>query len=434
MEKVGIPTLTIVTSAFSSLADNTAAGEGAPSWCKSVIEHPVGGISEAQVRANVDKIWPDIKAKLTGWKPQASTAAASAQPYPLKTFKVKGDEATVNEFMSRRHYTMSLPVILPTKERVEKMLTGTTRAPSEVLGKVGPRDGVLTVELVAVHAVMAGCKPEYMPAIIAACEALLDPAVNWRGCNTSTGSLTMLIVYNGPIVKKLGSANSVGAAGASQPVNNRIGYCLSLIAEVVGGSFPGVDMSNLGAPSDLVAWVVGEDEAHLPKGWDSFAVSRGFGKDESVVTVAGVYPGVDHMDHSATTLDRYLEGFRSVTGMGGIFRSRIGYQGTDNKDITPIIIFSPELLNFASDNGLDRAAFQKAFWEKTSLPLKYLAGINQSQLDIFAKRYGIEITPDTMIPQAMAPEDLCIVVSGGMGKHAHLFTPFGGCASRVVGN
>ena len=394
----------------------------------------MGGISAEQVRANVDKIWPDIKSKLAGWKPQPITRAAQQKPYPLKTFKVKGDEASVSELMFKRRYTLSLPVILPTKERVEKMLAGTTRAPSEVLGKVGPRDGILTVELVAVHAVMAGCKPEYMPAIIAACEAMLDPKVNWQGCNTSTGSLGILLIYNGPIVKKLGIASGMGAAGASQPVNNRIGYCLSLIAEVVGGSRPGVDMSNLGAPSDIVAWVVGEAEDHLPAGWDSFAVSRGFKKEDSVVTAAGVYPGVNQMDHTARTLDEYLEDWRTVSGNGGVFRAFIGYSNADKVDICPTIIFSPELLRFASDNKLDRAAFQKRFWEKTSLPLKWVSGLREDQKKLFAKTYNLTLTPDTMIPKAMAPENFNFVVSGGMGKHAHAFTPFGGYASRVIGN
>lgn len=90
----------------------------------------MGGISAEQVRANVDKIWPDIKSKLAGWKPQPITRAAQQKPYPLKTFKVKGDEASVSELMFKRRYTLSLPVILPTKERVEKMLAERSRAPS----------------------------------------------------------------------------------------------------------------------------------------------------------------------------------------------------------------------------------------------------------------------------------------------------------------
>lgn len=119
------------------------------------------------------------------------------------------------------------------------------------------------------------------------------------------------------------------------------------------------------------------------------------------------------MDHTARTLDEYLEDWRTVSGNGGVFRAFIGYSNADKVDICPTIIFSPELLRFASDNKLDRAAFQKRFWEKTSLPLKWVSGLREDQKKLFAKTYNLTLTPDTMIPKAMAPENFNFVVSGG---------------------
>lgn len=350
--------------------------------------------------------------------------AEPEKPYPLPVIKLRGTEESATDIFFKRRWSMGLPIVLPTVERVADMLTGTTRDPGEILGKVGPRDGILTVELVAVHAVMAGCKPEYMPALIAACEALLDPGVNWRGGNTSTGSQGLVVIFNGPIVKDLGIASGTGAAGPGHHVNNSISMAVSQISYVVGGAVPGVNMAALSSPQATVGWVIGEDEDGLPEDWQPFHVSRGFGKDESVVTVVSAYPAVDHMDHGATTFDEYLEGWTTVNGSGGVFRAFVGEP--------PLIIFGSELLQYATDLKLDRTAFQQAFWEKTALPYKWVKGLSERQAKTWAETNKLELTPDTMIPKARAPEDIHIVVAGGAGKHAHMFTPFGAYASRAI--
>jgi hypothetical protein len=95
------------------------------------------------------------------------------------------------------------------------MLKGTSRKPDELLGMVPPRMGALTVELVAIVAVMAGCKPEYMPVLIAAAEAFMDPKANTRGATTTTATTSTLVIVNGPIVDEIGIASRQGAAGKS---------------------------------------------------------------------------------------------------------------------------------------------------------------------------------------------------------------------------
>jgi hypothetical protein len=106
--------------------------------------------------------------------------------------------------MLEKGFSLDLPILPPTPERVAKILKGTTRRPDEVIGMVPPRMGALTVELVAIHAAIAGCKPEYMPVLIAALEALLDPRANWRGLTTTTATSAILVVVNGPIICEIG--------------------------------------------------------------------------------------------------------------------------------------------------------------------------------------------------------------------------------------
>ncbi|HOR00172.1 MAG TPA: hypothetical protein PLJ35_15265 [Anaerolineae bacterium] len=377
--------------------------------------HPIGGISEAEVKAKADAAWPEILEKATNWKPAKTELPPQKPPYPAETFKFKGTAESVSQLYFEKGWSLGLPINPPTPEAVEAMLKGTSRKPDEILGKVGPRDSNLTVELVAVNAVMAGCKPEYMPVLIAAIEGLLEPKANWNGLNTSTGSLGFLVIVNGPIAKEVGITAGQGAVGAEQYANATIGYAINLISDVVGGSRPGTgDMTTFGAPHEFVAWVFAENEDQLPKGWTPYHVGKGFKATDSVVTVMGVYPGVDHVDHGATTMDGYLAGWKTVRGGGGCFRS-------NGATITQAIVFGPELAKFAVEKGLDRDGFRQAFWEASKIPYSEIdACVPKSQVEPLFGAVG----PDTLIPITDKPETLHFFVGGGAGKHSHIFTGF----------
>src|SRR5262245_22591281 len=121
----------------------------------------------------------------------------------------------VDEFEAwfERGVTDGLPVVPPTRERVGRMLGGTGRAPGELLGEMPPNYGRLTVEKAAVNAVMAGCRPEYLPVVLAAAEAACDPAFNLHGVATSTHFSAPLIVVNGPVRARIGLNASFGVFG-----------------------------------------------------------------------------------------------------------------------------------------------------------------------------------------------------------------------------
>ncbi len=122
--------------------------------------------------------------------------------YPAERVSVKGGAEELNKLFFAKGWSLGLPVVPPTPDRVKEMLTGTSLKPDYVIGKVPPRMGALTVELAAAHAVMAGCKPAYMPVLIAALRAMLDPRANWRGATTTTGTTSLLVIVNGPIVQR----------------------------------------------------------------------------------------------------------------------------------------------------------------------------------------------------------------------------------------
>src|SRR5262245_5192099 len=143
------------------------------------------------------------------------------------------------EIWFEKGVTDGLPVVPPTRERVEHMLAGTTRGPAELVGEVAPNYGRATVEKIAINAVMAGCRPDYLPVVLAAVEAACDPAFNLHGMSTSTHFSAPLIVVNGPIRERIGLNCSFGVFGPGFRANATIGRALRLVMINVGGVRPG---------------------------------------------------------------------------------------------------------------------------------------------------------------------------------------------------
>ena len=156
--------------------------------CFVTVPHPLGMISKEEVNAKVDAAFDDIVKAATAWTPSKEKQDAQVKPYPAKRFKFSGTYADVNDMFQKRKWSLSLPIVPPTVDKVAAMLKGTKRNPAEVLWVVPPRQGMLTVELVAALGVMAGAKPEHMPLLIATVEAMADPVAAWRGPTTTTAA------------------------------------------------------------------------------------------------------------------------------------------------------------------------------------------------------------------------------------------------------
>ena len=150
--------------------------------CFVTVPHPLGMISKEEVNAKVDAAFDDIVKAATAWTPSKEKQDAQVKPYPAKRFKFSGTYADVNDMFQKRKWSLSLPIVPPTVDKVAAMLKGTKRNPAEVLWVVPPRQGMLTVELVAALGVMAGAKPEHMPLLIATVEAMAAAGRPFQGC------------------------------------------------------------------------------------------------------------------------------------------------------------------------------------------------------------------------------------------------------------
>lgn len=206
--------------------------------CFVTVPHPLGMISKEEVNAKVDAAFDDIVKAATAWTPAKEKQDAQVKPYPAKRFKFSGTYADVNDMFQKRKWSLSLPIVPPTVDKVAAMLNGTSAIPPKSFGSVPPRQGMLTVELVAALGVMAGAKPEHMPLLIATVEAMADPVAAWRGPTTTTAATVPVFFISGPIIEKLKLNPGTGTAGGENPVTNALGYFVNLVGDVVGGSVP----------------------------------------------------------------------------------------------------------------------------------------------------------------------------------------------------
>ena len=247
-------------------------------------------------------------------------------------------------------WTDGLPVVPPTPERVERMVAGCSRAPNEGLGSVPPSLAPLSVEKVAVNAVMAGCRPEYMPVVLAVLEAALDPAFSLHGVLCTTCFSGPIVIVNGPVAARIGMNCGINALGQGNRANATIGRTLQLVVRNLGGGIPGgVDRSTLGQPGKFT-FCFAEDESDAD--WLPLSVARGARRGASAVTLfagTGVQGVWDEASRSPEDLVASLAASLRVAGNPGYL---------DYHDA--IVVLSPEHYRIFRDAGWERCRIETA--------------------------------------------------------------------------
>ncbi len=414
LEKVGIPTVTIVTNDFLDLATTTATQEGAADLPFVVVEHPLGGIGLEAVQEKAKAAFPEVMKMATEWQPGEASdeTMIKGTVYPAPTIEVKGTVDDVNNYFFEKGWSNGLPIVPPTPEKVEAMLEGTERAPDEIVWKVPPRNGVLTVEGVATYAVMTGCKPEYMPVILSALDGMKAEGFNWRGLTTTTHPNGLLVVVNGPIAEELGIASGVGCAGGFSHPNMAIGYALALMTDVVGGSTPQTeDKTQQGWVGNAVATVVAESP-NTP--WQSFSEEQGFINDDSIVTVFAGGPPTNIQDHTSVGNEGLMRVMANTI-------NNAGQNTTCASKGDVVLLVSEEHAQMLADEGWTKEKLQQWLWENSKRP----AGDFAELCADWATDYlGETVTDDTKVPVVTTPEQIRIIVTGGAGKHSQYWGGF----------
>lgn len=191
--------------------------------------------------------------------------------------------AEASRLYDLRGWTDGLPIVPPTTGRVEEMLDFSPMSRDAVIGELDPLKGVASVEKIAVNAVMAGCRPDYFPIVLAAVQAIAEPEFNLRGVQTTDENVTPLILVNGPIAKQIGMNDGFGCLGPGWRANATIGRAIRLIMQNIGGGWPAVvAFAGLGQPGRYTLCFA-ENEGQSP--WTPFHVDEGFDAAQNIVTV-----------------------------------------------------------------------------------------------------------------------------------------------------
>jgi len=265
---------------------------------------------------------------------------------PMRSRRIEGQvpEDPV-EICYQRGWSDGLPVVPPTPERVLRMLSATTRDPYEVLGEMPPDLAPCTVEKVAINAVMAGCRPEYLPVVLAAVEAALDPRFCMHGLLCTTYFSSPVVIVNGPVARRIGMNSGVNALGQGNRANATIGRALQLVVRNVGGGVPGgIDRATLGTPGKYT-FCFAEDESD--PGWQPLANARGASPGASAVTLFGGGEVVGCFDQLS----------RSPESLAASLASTLAVAGHPKKvaQHDALLVLSPEHHRVFREAGWDRA-------------------------------------------------------------------------------
>ena len=330
------------------------------------------------------------------------------------------DVDAINDYFYERGWTDGLPIIPPTEDRVEAMLAGMPwRAPDDLISIVPPRMGHATLRQIAVNAVMAGAKPEYLPVVVAALQAVSQPAYGLAHRQTTTHAGAPLIIVNGPIVERLRINCGRGLFGPGWRANATIGRALRLVLVNVGGAGPGIDASQTGHPGKYT-YCIAEYEAANP--WEPLHVERGFAREQSVVTVVNTEAPHSMTENVQVDPNEIVTTFASSMATLGV--NNLYSQGN------PVLVLGIEHAQHIAAAGWSKRDLQNALFERARQPWGLMKNRGKSKGPRFPE--SVDRNDDrSMVPILWEATDLITLVGGGAGGKS-MFLPTAGGQSLAV--
>ncbi len=347
-----------------------------------------------------------------------ATRAAAAKP---REIAFKGALEEVNDFFYRRQWTDGLPIMPPTLEAIDEMLKYTDRSPEEVLGVLPPANCQATVWLVAVNGVMAGCRPEYMPVLLAVVEAIAEPRFGLQHAG-STAGWTPLIILNGPIIKELDFNSGQGVLRPQRQANITVARFLRLVMVNIAGYLLGAtDMATFGR-NYIPVLAEAEDESP----YEPLSVNRGFERGSNTVTVLSAL-SMPYQFTSQGTAEEHLRILATevMRELGGQYVQVMTIFGPE---VSPLLCMSPLVASIIAEAGYSKSDIRQYIYDNAKIPAyqfdEELAGLWPG----FTTRKAVEegklpesfcVTEDParMLPVLHSPEELQLVVSGSSTRN-----------------
>lgn len=327
------------------------------------------------------------------------------------------------EYYYERGFTDGLPVVPPTQEKIDEIVARLGGDASFVEARVAPRWGELTREVLAINMVMAGCKPEYAPVVLAAVKAITDPAFNLNGVQATTHVASPLLVVNGPIARKIGMNGGVNAFGSGNRANATIGRALRLIMLNVGGGWPGdLDKSTLGHPGKYT-YCVCENELQSPLA--PYHVEHGYkAEDSTVFALAAEAPHsvTNHISNDPEgILDTMCSAMSTIASNSAVLGGHIA------------VVLGLEHAQTIGKHGWSRADVRNYLYVNHGnrfIDLAYGHRYGKVYNRNLPKYYKRE--DDTRIPIVHSPEHIHLFVMGGEAGRFSVLIPGWGSMSTPV--
>jgi hypothetical protein len=333
------------------------------------------------------------------------------------------EEVDEFEFFFEKAWSDGLPVVTPTEERIALMLRGTKRGPDELVGPVPPAMEPATVRAVAVHAVMAGCKPEYLPVVIGGLRIMLREEFNLNGVQGTMHGVAPLMIVNGPYARKIGLNGGNGCFGPGFRPNASIGRAIRLMLMNLGGGIPGVGSATVFSTPLRYTACLAENVERSP--WETIAVSRGYSPDADVITCAMVEsPRLCYDDVSE-------EPRRLLTGIADSMTAMSSWNMHVRSDM--VVAMSPEQASVCAKGGLSRADVHRTLCEMAGRRVRDLKHGGNWRRERALK---INVNPDDddgFVPAIKDPRDLHLIVAGGWGPLTAVCHGWGGGSRAVHG-
>lgn len=355
---------------------------------------------------------------LTRWKSAFAQAAEGPKLLSVEGASYEDALYKANNLLLTNLWSDGLPVFPPTRERVEWVLRGSPLPRNHVLGKFPPRGGVTTIETCAIALAMAGGRPEYLPVLLAAVEACLDPVMNFDQQQATSGAPFPVVIVNGPIAKQIRLNSGFGCLGPDpqQPAGGSIGRALRLLQQNVGGAVPGVGTMAIWGAMRYTNVVFAEDEEGLPKGWLPHATERhGYQPGTNSVSVMFA-SGVTNIRRRGAKKETPEEDIQQgLWRMADYMRSPnlaalMGWeQGTPGVMLIPRIV-----AQMMAELGWNKGKVREFLWENSKIPLEQLRRAGAlSWFEIDANPLTRESAKLDPWPVTMKPDNIIFIVAGG---------------------
>lgn len=321
------------------------------------------------------------------------------------------DFVTANEILEENGWTDGLPVIPPTEALVRAMMAHSRSEPGDVLGRMQPGNGTVTVEKVAANAVMAGCRPEYFPVVLAAVKAILQPQFHVGSTTCTTGGAAPVVIVSGPIAAKLKINGADSCFAGNYRANATIGRAVRLTMRNLGGAKPGGQDKSTQAWPGKMTFCFAENEVRLP--WEPLRVTQGYPAEASTVTVLavrGIYPVCEGTQQTGLGVLQTLAA--SMRVIGSPIYNQTGWNNTP-----VLLVLGPEHAAEIAKAGFAKSDVRLYLHEHARMPVRDL--INRVYYGTERWPPWIDVNdPTATVPIVVRADDFVVVVAGGDGRHS----------------